>query len=218
MEAEHGFLTATTAVSLFLMAFGARLVPMQCRPLRLPAAVGEIMFGVMVGPYVLGWVEFSDFIHIFSELGFFVLMFIGGMELDFTQIEKGGLKALGRGLFTTTLILCFSFSAVNLLGYNWYVGVVVGAISIGIPLVLFNETGLARHPFGQYLLLAGSVGEFAVILLITAISAYAVSGGVNAQFFLENLKLCGVFLLAYILLGDLSQLGLVEVGGLLESL
>ncbi len=200
MESEHALFSDATAISLLIMAVGAFAIPLLCRPLRLPAAVGEILFGVLVGPFVLGWVEVSDFIQLMAHLGFFLLMFIGGLELDFTQIEKGGLKALGRGLLTTAVTLVASFFIANWMGYSWFVGMVLGAISIGIPLVLLHETGLGRDPFGQYLLLVGSVGEFTVILMATAVSAYAVTQGFNLEFALEILKLSGVFGLAYAIL------------------
>lgn len=200
MAAEAGHFTEATAGSLLLMAGGAFAIPLLCRPLRLPAAVGEILFGILVGPYVLDWVEPSAFMRLMAELGFFLLMFIGGLELDFTQIEKGGIRPLLRGLLTTVLILLFSFSLAWGLGFGWFVGLVLGAVSIGIPLVLLQETGLGRTVFGQDLLLAGSVGEFALILLATGISAHAATGGLGVEFFTELLKLVVVFGMAYALL------------------
>lgn len=206
MGEEHALFTEATATALLLMAFGAFVIPLACRPFRLPAAVGEILFGILVGPYVLGWVEVSDFIQLIAQLGFFLLMFIAGLELDFTQIEKGGLKPLGRALLSTVLILAFSFVLAISMGYHWFVGMVLGAISIGIPLVLLHETGLGKQPYGQTLLLIGSVGEFTVILLATGISAYAAVGGLNGAFALELFKLVGVFALAYLVLVVLRAL------------
>lgn len=183
-----------------MMALGAFAIPLLCRPLRLPAAVGEILFGILVGPFVLGWVQVSDFILLLAELGFFLLMFIAGLELDFTQIEKGGMPALARGLATTALVLLTAFAVSYLMGYSPFVGLVLGAISIGIPLTLLHETGLGRQKFGQYLLLAGSIGEFCLILIATGISAFAASGGLNTAFLIEIGNLLAVFFVAYALL------------------
>lgn len=200
MTEDPAHFSQATATSLLLMSGGAFAIPLLCRPLRLPAAVGEIIFGVLVGPYVLGWVALSDFIGLVAQLGFFLLMFIGGLELDFTQIEKRGLKALGRSMLTTICVLGLSFGLAALLGFSWFVGLVLSAISIGIPLVLLHETGLGRERFGQDLLLTGSVGEFALILLATAISAHAATGEVGLEFALELLKLSSVFGAAYLVL------------------
>ncbi len=200
MEGEHALFSAGTAISLFVMATGAFLIPLLCRPFRLPAAVGEILFGVLVGPPLLGWVTVTEFIQLLAHLGFFLLMFIAGLELDFGQIEKGGVKVLMRGVFTTGLVFALSFGGALLAGYSWFLGMVVGAISIGIPLVLLHETGLGKVPFGQYLLLVGSVGEFASILLATAVSTYSSAGGINAQFLFDLSELAAVFVLAYVVL------------------
>lgn len=200
MTEDPAHFSQTTATSLLLMSGGAFAIPLLCRPLRLPAAVGEIIFGVLVGPYVLGWVELSDFIVLVSQLGFFLLMFIGGLELDFTEIEKSGVAALGRSLLTTVLVLALSFGTTKILGFSWFVGLVLSAISIGIPLVLLHETGLGRQRFGQDLLLTGSVGEFALILVATGISAHAATGEVGLEFGLELLKLLAVFGAAYAVL------------------
>lgn len=197
LAVEHALFSPTTAVSLLLMSLGGFAIPLFCRPLRLPAAVGEILFGIVVGPYLLGWVEVSDFIRLLAQLGFFLLMFIAGLELDFTQIEKGGLRVLSRATATTALIFGFSFAVVHVLGYHWFVSLVLGAISIGIPLVLLHETGMGKTPYGQNLLLLGSVGEFAAILMATALSAYSLAGGVNLTLGIELSKLIAVLLLAY---------------------
>lgn len=206
LAVEHELFSPTTAISLLLLSLGGFAIPLFCRPLKLPAAVGEILFGIVVGPYLLGWVDVSDFIRLLAQLGFFLLMFIAGLELDFTQIEKGGVRVLSRAMATTALIFGFSFAVVHLLGYNWFVSLVLGAISIGIPIVLLQETGMGKTVYGQNLLLVGSVGEFAAILMATALSAYSLAGGVNLMLGLELSKLIAVMLLAYVVLVVLRSL------------
>lgn len=200
MSDDPAHFSQATATSLLLMTGGAFAIPLVCRPLRLPAAVGEIIFGVVVGRHVLGWVEPSDFLSLVAQLGFFLLMFIAGLELDFTEIEKGGLKALARSLLLTLCVLGFSFACAWFIGAGWFVGLVLSAVSIGIPLVLLHETGLGREAFGQELLLTGSVGEFSVILVATGISAHAATGELGLAFAFEILKLTSVFGAAYLVL------------------
>jgi Kef-type K+ transport system membrane component KefB len=203
---DPGHFSEATAISLLLLSGGAFSIPLLCRPLKLPAAVGEIIFGVLVGPYALGWVEVTDFIRLVAELGFFLLMFIGGLELDFTQIEKGGVRPLGRSLLITILMLVVSLVVTSALGFGPFVSLVLSAVSIGIPLVLLHETGLGRQRFGQDLLLVGSVGEFFLILVATGVSAHGATGGLGWPFVLELLKLTSVFAMAYLLLVILRTL------------
>jgi Kef-type K+ transport system membrane component KefB len=49
-------------------------------------------------------------------------------------------------------------------------GLLVGAISIGVVLVILREAGLTRSRFGQIALMSGAIGEFLTILALTAYS------------------------------------------------
>ena len=189
-----------TANSLFVVAGGALFVPLLARKIKLPASVGEILFGVLVGQEVLNLVHSGEFVHITAELGFFLLMFIAGLELDFRKLEVGGMKPLLQGLGVTLSVFVLALAGCLGLGLSPYEGLVGGAISIGIPLVLLQETGLGRTPFGQNIMLVGSIGEFASILLVTAVAAFDHAGGINSSFALELGELAGLFVAAYVLL------------------
>jgi Kef-type K+ transport system membrane component KefB len=162
--------------------------------------VGEILFGVLVGHEVLNLVHSGEFVHVTAELGFFLLMFIAGLELDFRKLEAGGSKPLFQGLGVTLCIFLLALVGAVALGLDPFMGLVGGAISIGIPLVLLQETGLGRTPFGQNIMLVGSIGEFASILLVTAVAAYDQAGGFNQTFASELGELVLIFGAAYIVL------------------
>ena len=192
--------SAETAGSLCVIAGGAFTVPLLCRKIKLPASVGEIFFGVLVGEQVLSLVHPSEFITTTAELGFFMLMFIAGLELDFRKLEEGGKTPLLQGLGVTLSVFGLALAAALALGMPPYMGLVGGAISIGIPLVMLQETGLGKLPFGQNIMLVGSIGEFMSILLVTAVAAHHEAGGLNAYFVWELVQLGGIFLLAYAVL------------------
>ena len=192
-----------TANSLLVIAGGAVTVPLLARKIRLPASVGEILFGVVVGKEVLNLVHKSEFIDITAELGFLLLMFIAGLELDFRKLEAGGKKPLLQGLGVTLSVFVLAFLGAVGLGLTPFHGLVGGAISIGIPLVLLQETGLGKTPFGQNIMLVGSIGEFASILLVTAVAAFDHAGGINIDFAAELAELSVIFLAAYFVLAVL---------------
>lgn len=198
--------SAETAGKLLVVAGGAVSVPLLARKIKLPAAVGEILFGVVVGKEVLNLVNPGEFIGLLAELGFFLLMFIAGLELDFRRLEVGGRKPLLEGLSITCAIFILAVLCCTLLGFDPFIGLVAGAISIGIPLVLLQETGLAKTAFGQYLMLVGSIGEFASILLVTGVAAYDHSSGFNAQFATQVGELALIFVGAYVVLVILRTL------------
>ncbi|MCA9793472.1 MAG: cation:proton antiporter [Candidatus Eremiobacteraeota bacterium] len=200
MEGEGALFDVDTARALAVISIGAFAIPLGCRRISLPAAVGEILYGVVVGPYVLGWVTPTDFIHLGAHLGFFMLMFIAGLELDFRRIERVGRPALVRGASIAMMVMLGGFTVAYGFGWPWFTGMVMSAVSIGVPIALLQETGLGRKPLGQDLLLVGSVGEFFSILLATGVNAFASSGGWNLHFLRELAGLVAVFALAYLVL------------------
>lgn len=195
MDAEHNHLLFTR--SLVLLALGAFCIPLLCRPLRLPAAVGEILYGIVVGQHVLGLVLLGGFIPVLAELGFFLLMFLAGLELNFAELERSGKQRLVPACLAVLSMFGLSVAFSWILGWPIFMFMVLSAMSIGVTLVLIAETGLNRTPLGQHILVVGSVGEFGCLLVATGTNAYARTGGFGRQFFEALLALAAVFFLAY---------------------
>ncbi|GMU55691.1 MAG: sodium:proton antiporter [Candidatus Xenobia bacterium] len=192
--------------SLVLISLGAFAIPLACRPLRVPAAVGEIAFGILVGPHLLNLVSLGGFIPVLAELGFFLLMFLAGLELDFSELERSGRKKLVPASLAVVTMFCLAVGLTLLMGWPIFLFMVIGAMSIGVTLVLLNELGLTRSPLGQQCLLVGSLGEFGCLLIATGTNAYARSDGISVHFFLALLALVAVFGLAYLWLVVLRTL------------
>lgn len=192
MAADHLFTR-----SLVLLALGAFAIPLICRPIRLPAAVGEILYGILVGPYVLGLVEEGRFIQALADLGFFLLMFLAGLELNFSQLERSGKERLLPASLAVLAMFGLSLGLAWLLSWPLFMFMVLSAMSIGVTLVLLGETGMNRTHLGQHILLLGSAGEFSCLLIATGTNAYARSGGFGLKFYSALLGLAAVFFLAY---------------------
>jgi Kef-type K+ transport system membrane component KefB len=77
------------------------------RFLRQPLVVSFIGVGILVGPFGLGLLESIEQIHLLSELGIAVLLFVVGLKLDLTLVKSIGkvatLTGLGQVLFTSVI-------------------------------------------------------------------------------------------------------------------
>ena len=73
--------------------------------LRVPAAVAELLAGIVLGPSVLGWVELDVAVQLMSTIGVAFLLFLAGMELDVARLRGTPLRlgALGS-------LLCFALA------------------------------------------------------------------------------------------------------------
>jgi len=191
--------------TLLVIALGAFIVPLICGRIGVPAAVGEIVFGMLVGPYLLGAVQETPFFDFLAEFGFAFLMFLAGLELDFARLERrSGWMLWGSGIMAL-LVIGLGFLASWWAGWPPFFGIIVGAMSIGIVIVALRESGQSRSAFGQTVILVGSVGEFLTILIFTLYGVVSRSG-FGIQFFRESLGLAGVFVLTYVVLRTLRLL------------
>ena len=187
------------AVTLLLFVLGAFLIPLGTGRVGLPAAVGEILFGVLVGPHLLGLVEPHAFITFLAEMGFCFLMFLAGLELDFPRIERSGMRNLALGCVAAVLFSVLAYLATIALKLPVFMFLVFGATSVGILLVTLNELGLTKTRAGQVMIFVGSVGEFLTIVLLTGVGFYY-KYGLGLELALEMGKLGLIFLAAYVVL------------------
>lgn len=197
MEAEQ--------TTLLVIALGAFVVPLLSGRIGVPAAVGEIVFGLLVGPFLLGAVQETAFFDFLAEFGFAFLMFLAGLELDFAALERRGGSMFWMSGAVAALTVGLAFLAASLMNWPAFFGIVLGAMSIGIVIVALREVGAARSDFGQTVILVGSAGEFLTILIFSLygiVSRY----GTGLEFLFELLKLFAVFLVAWGVLQTLRLL------------
>lgn len=193
------------SITLLVISIGAFLVPLISGRIGIPAAVGEIAFGILVGPYVIGVVTETAFFTFLAEFGFAFLMFLAGLELDFTSLERRGSRLLVISLLVATSITGLAFLAAYHQGYPLFFGIIFGATSIGIVLVSLRETGLARSDFGQTIILVGSIGEFLTIVIATFYNI-VFRFGFGLMFLEEMVRLGVVFAIAFLVLKSLRLL------------
>lgn len=166
--------------ALFLVVLVSVVGPALAVRVRLPAAVILILTGIAVGPAGLTWVEDGAALSLLSELGFLVLMFAAGMEIDFDSLRGVGGREGESGLRSLVLpgIAVAGFTAIAV-GYGLYRGLsvidwlVLSASSVGMPLAVLQETRQIQRPLGRYVLITASIGEFVSILGVTGYEVFA---------------------------------------------
>ncbi len=193
------------AITLLVISIGAFVVPLLSGRVGVPAAVGEIAFGMLVGPYLLGIVSETEFFGFLAEFGFAFLMFLAGLELDFTSLERRGKHLLLVSALVSISVLGLAFFTAYQQGWSPFFGIVMGAMSIGIVLVSLRETGTARSDFGQTIILVGSVGEFLTMIIATfynIVFTFGFTVGLVGEVF----RIGAVFAIAYLVLKILRLL------------
>ena len=134
---------------LLIVIFLAFLVPItlsRFKKLRLPIVVGEIIAGIIVGRSGFGWVQHHELVlDLLAELGFVFLMFLSGMEIDFSSLglstnqkrskdQPWNPFRLAGTSFLLTLILStligFAFTWANLASSPWMIALILSTTSV----------------------------------------------------------------------------------------
>ncbi len=138
--------------------------------LRLPSPVLEIVAGIVIGPAVLGWVEMDDVIQVFSLFGLAFLLFLAGLEIDFDRLRGRPLRLASTGFvvsFALALAVGAGLSAAGQVENGLIVAIILSATSLGVVVPVLKDAGEAGTPFGQLLIAAASIADFASIILLT---------------------------------------------------
>jgi Kef-type K+ transport system membrane component KefB/Trk K+ transport system NAD-binding subunit len=178
-------------IPLLLVVVLAFLVPvLLSRFRRFPVVVGEILAGIIVGPSVLGLVGGSEpSLELLAEIGFAFLMFLSGLEIDFSILfaasrnrrdhrPKPLILAVLSFVLTLVLSLVISFALASA-GYvrdPWMMTLILSTTSLGIVVPVLKENRISSSRFGQTLLLAALLADFLTMFLITVYVAIRSAG------------------------------------------
>ncbi len=186
---------AEQQISMFLVIFGAAVIPFVAKRIRVPSAALEIVYGVLLFSFVLD--RPPEWFELLREIGFIYLMFIAGMELDLRAVRKSGKT------FWYILVSILSFTVTPLLfvvcGLPFFLGVAVAMISAGIVIPVLKELSLSRTSLGRDIIGVALTGELLSILVLTLIDAYH-RYGLSWSAGLELFKLALLFGLAMLVL------------------
>ena len=164
------------AWTLLLICAAAVALPGLSRLVRLPEVALQILFGVLLGASGLNLEVQGQFLPFLAELGFLLLMFQAGMELDFGAMasQSRGRLAFQGVLFATTLAL--AAVAATALGQGVFTALILSTTSLGLVVPSLREAGVTRTGLGQAVLLAATLADFMTLLGITFYVLYMLHG------------------------------------------
>ena len=155
-------------------------VPIAKR-LGLGSVLGYLVAGVVIGPFVLGFVgqEGEDVMH-FAEFGVVMMLFLIGLELQPALLWRLRVPILGLGglqvVVTTLVIAIISL----ILGLSWQMALTVGMVlslsSTAIVLQTLKEKGLIKTEAGQSSFSVLLFQDIAVIPMLAFLPLLAVKG------------------------------------------
>lgn len=150
----------------------------------LPAVLGEILAGVILGVSGLGLIEINDAIKVLAEIGIILLLFQVGLEADIHQLKKVGIPAFIVAFVGAGLPMFFGFLAsyylFNLsMATSLFIGGTLTATSIGITVKVLSDLGKMNDRFAQIVLAAAVLDDIFGVVVLAVLYEFAKQGSVD---------------------------------------
>ena len=183
----------TSLALVFLIGLAAAAL---CSRIGLPRIIGMLLAGILMGPYVLNWLD-DSILSISSELRQMALIIIlikAGLSLDLSDLKKVGRPAVMMSCVPASCeILAFFLLAPHILGITRLeaavMGAVLGAVSpaVVVPRMvqLMDEKRGTEKGIPQMILAGASCDDIYVIVLFSTFVGMAQGGSANVMDFVN---------------------------------
>ena len=168
---------------LFAIFLAAKVIGEIFERLRLPAVLGEILAGVVIGPYALGWIHPSDTLGSMAEIGAIFVLFHAGLEISPGDLIKVGRTALLVAIAGIVLPFALGFAYMHWRGdaltESVFVGAAMVATSVGITARVLGDMAVLSSPTAKIILGAAVFDDILGMLLLAVVDGLAQSAGVQ---------------------------------------
>ncbi len=143
----------------------AFIAPLMAGKLRIPVVVLEILSGLILASFFqLSGTYWFDFLAL---MGLIFLMFVAGLEMDFSVLERTDLLAESAAYVAIGFLIAYLASVA--LGLHVIYAVFLTNVSLGLVVPVLKEEGTLETDFGRIVLLIAFVTDFATMILLSAL-------------------------------------------------
>jgi Kef-type K+ transport system membrane component KefB len=167
-------------ISLGILLFAAKLMAELFHKIKLPIVLGELLAGIIVGPFALGALPLIDgeplvvldqtVLHV-GEIAAVVILFIAGLEITPREFLRGGVAAFAIGSLGVIVPFFVGYYAFAAFGIEALQSILIAtaltATSIAISIQVLTELGKMQSKEARLILGAAIVDD---ILAIAALS------------------------------------------------
>ena len=192
-------------VNFFAAVVAALLMGYVAHRLHLPAIVGYLLAGVIVGPHTPGFGSDVDLIRSLAEVGVAFLLFAVGTEVNLQHLRKVQRIGVLGGLLQVVLTVGLGALVGHLVGSSWsssvFFGALVAVSSTTLAVKLLLDRGQLGSLHGRVTLAISLVQDLLVLPMILILPAIANAYGPSAHDLLLALAKVGLLLAASLLVG-----------------
>ncbi|MGB9876339.1 MAG: cation:proton antiporter [bacterium] len=186
------FLLKASVVLVLAKGFGELM-----NRLKMPAVVGELSTGILLGYSLLKWVDPNDeTFHILAEMGAVLLLFEIGLAMDVDELKKAGIASIWVG--TVGVLLPFFLGWLISLAFGYrslealFIGGTLTATSVGITARVLQERGWLRSKEAN-IILGAAVLDDVLALMVLSILTSIEQGNISSSLLLRSFVIALLF-------------------------
>lgn len=189
----------SSLVIVLLAAFITPLILHRFKIKVMPVVVAEIIIGIVIGKSGFDLVQQDMWLETLSMLGFIFLMFLSGLEIDFTAFIGGRKKEVlpsGKeapntfvvsllvfaGIFILSLLLSYLFVLIGFIENAFLMTLIISTISLGVVVPTLKDAGIMKSNIGQIILLVAVIADLVTMILLAVFAS--IYGGENTNMWL----------------------------------
>lgn len=209
MLEEQGTGLLHVLISLAVLLFAAKLFAELFNKLRLPAVLGELLAGIVIGPFAFGslpildgkpLVILNETVRQIGEIAGIVILFIAGLHITPKEFLKGGAASFTVGACGVIIPFFLGFYVFTIFGLEGLQSILIAtaltATSIAISVTVLTELGKIQTKEAKLILGAAIVDDILAIAVLSVVVTMVQTGNlapniVDIVFLI--LKILGIF-------------------------
>lgn len=162
---------------LLVIFVAAKVIGEIFERLKVPGVLGEILAGVVLGPYALGWIHPSDTLHSMAEVGIIFVLFSAGLETSARDLIRVGRVALTVALAGVFVPFILGFAYMKWRGDPTteaiFVGAAMVATSVGITARVLSDLRVMATSAAKIILGAAVFDDILGMVLLAVVAGLA---------------------------------------------
>jgi len=176
-------------ISVCVLLFAAKLMAELFVRIRLPIVLGELLAGMIVGPFAIGaFLVFqgeqlfvlTEEVKILGEIGAIVILFMAGLEMTPKEFIRGGKASFTVGTLGVVVPFFVGFLVFQFFGFNalqaMLVATALTATSIAISVQVLSEFGKLKTPEARLIIGAAVIDDILAIAVLSVVTSIGGSG------------------------------------------
>jgi Kef-type K+ transport system membrane component KefB len=183
-------------ISLGILLFAAKLMAELFHVIKLPIVLGELLAGIIVGPFALGalplvdgepLVVLDETIRHIGEIAAVVILFIAGLEITPREFLRGGAAAFTVGSLGVVVPFFVGYYAFTAFGIEALQSILIAtaltATSIAISIQVLTELGKMQSKEARLILGAAIVDDILAIAILSVVVTMVQIGNTEPAIF-----------------------------------